>query len=375
MNKVRIAYIGQRGVPPTFGGIERYVDELVRRLPQIEAESFTYCRRHYVRHNYVDYTNQLFVPSLEAKGLEAFSHSFFSSLHSLTRNFDLVHFQALGPSVFSFVPRVKGVKVVTTVHGLDWQRAKWGRAASAVIKFGEWMAGHSASAIISVSRNLKKYLENKYKTEVFFVPIGFSKPEFLPVDKINLKFGLEQFKYILFLNRIVPEKGVHYLIEAFKNIKRDNFKLVIAGSAFQDDLYVESLRNMARDDQRVIFTDYVSREELHELYTNAYFFALPSELEGMPAVVLESLSHKCPVLVSDIEENLDVIRKGGQTYGFVNKNKDVGDLEKQVKFLLDHPEKVEQMRQPGYDFVSREYSWDKAAKMTYDVYKHVIDKP
>lgn len=372
MSKLKIAYIGQRGVPPTFGGIERYVDEIVKRLPQEEVETYTYCRRHYVENNYVDYTTQLFVPSLETKGFEAFSHSFFSTIDSLRHSFDIIHFQALGPSLFSCIPKVKGVKIVATIHGLDWQRAKWGKGAKAVLKAGDWMAGHTASALISVSKNLKRYYENKYKTDVFFVPIGFSEPKIVNINEINRKFGLKPFKYILFLNRIVPEKGAHYLIEAFKGIKRDDFKLVVAGSTFQGDTYIEYIKDLAKDDERIVFTDYVSRDEVHELYSNAYFFALPSELEGMPAVVLESMSHKCPVLVSDIEENLDVIKRDGEVYGFICKNKDVSDIKKQMIYLLEHPEIVNNMRLPGYDFVYKEYSWDKAVKMTYDVYKHIL---
>ncbi len=374
MNKLKISYIGQRGVPPTFGGIERYVDEIVRRLPKNEVETYVYCRRHYVEDNYVNYTKQLFSPSLETKGFEAFSHSFFSALDSLRHSFDLIHFQALGPSLFSFIPKIKGAKIVVTIHGIDWQRAKWGRVPRVVLKSGDWMAGHTASAIISVSKRLKKYYENKYKTDVFFVPIGFSEPKFVEINEIYKKFSLEPFQYILFLNRLVPEKGIHYLIEAFKNIKRDDFKLVIAGTSFQGDKYVDNLKEMVNGDKKVIFTDYVTRNEIHELYCNAYFFVLPSELEGMPAVVLEALSHKCPVLVSNIEENLDIINDGGKLYGFVHNNRDVADLQKQIKFLFDHPELVNDMRIPGYNFINRKYSWDKTVQMTYDIYKYVMEK-
>lgn len=372
MNKLKIAYIGQRGIPPTFGGIERYVDEIVRRLPKHEAETYTYCRRHYVENNYVDYTKQLFVPSLETKGLEAFSHSFFSSADSLRHNFDIIHFQALGPSLFSCIPKIIGTKIVVTIHGLDWERAKWGQVAKSILKLGDWMAGHSASALISVSKKLKNYYEDKYKTPVFYIPIGFSEPKFVEINEIYKNFGLEPFQYLLFLNRLVPEKGAHYLIEAFKNIKQENFKLVIAGSSFQGDTYVDTLKKMAGDDYRIIFTDHVSRQMVHELYSNAYLFVLPSELEGMPAVVLEALSHKCPVLISDIEENLAVIKTEDRLYGFTHKNKDVVDLERQVRFLLEHPGSVRELRQPGYDFVYQNYSWDKAVQMTYDVYKYIM---
>ena len=373
MAKLKIAFIGQRGVPPTFGGVERYVDEIVRRLPKDEVETYVYCRRHYVKES-IDYTTQLFAPSLQTKGLEAFSHSFFSTLDSLRHPFDIVHFQALGPSLFSFIPRMKRTKVVCTVHGLDWQRAKWGRAASAVIRSGDWMMGKTASGIISVSNNLKLYYEDKYNREVSYVPIGFSEPKISEIDQIGRKFGLEKQKYVLFLNRLVPEKGVHYLIEAFRNIKQSDFKLVIAGGASTGDSYVNRLKSMANNDARIIFTDYVSREEVHELYSNAYLFTLPSELEGMPAVVLEALSHRCPVLVSDIQEHLDIIQNAGETYGYTHQNKSVSDLQDRLAYLLSHPEAVEPMRESGAEYVNREFSWDKAVRMTYDVYKQMIDQ-
>ncbi len=209
MNPFNIAYIGQRGVPPTFGGVERYVDEIVRRVPAQFADTWTYCRRHYVGDTKVDYTHQLYAPSLQAKGLEAFSHSFFSAVDAVRHRFDLVHFQALGPALFSAIPKISGSKVVVTVHELDWLREKWGRVGRSVIKSGDWMMGHSADAIISVSRNLKRYYEDRYRKECFFVPVGFSAPKVLPVNLIHKNFGLEPGKFILFLNRLVPEKGAH----------------------------------------------------------------------------------------------------------------------------------------------------------------------
>jgi glycosyltransferase involved in cell wall biosynthesis len=371
VSKLKIAYIGQRGVPPNYSGVERYVDEIVRRLPSKDVETYSYCRRHHI-HDLVDYTKQVFVPSINRGGLETFSHSFLGSVDSLRYPLDIVHFQALGPSLFSCIPKVRGASIVATVHGLDWQRAKWGGVAKMVLKSGDRMLGYTAAAIICVSKSLKQYYENKYKTDVFFIPIGYSEPKIVEINHINAKFKLEPFKYILFLSRLVPEKGVHYLIEAFKNIKRDDFRLVIAGSSSPQDKYVERLKDLAKNDHRIIFTGFVSQEEAHELYSNAYLFVLPSELEGMPAVILEAMSHKCPVLVSDIEENVAIIEGDDQLYGFIHKSQDSADLQRKLTFLLVHPEKLLEIRRSGYDFISRNYSWDKAVEMTYDVYRHVM---
>lgn len=368
-----IAFVGQRGVPPNSGGVERYVDEIVRRLPADEVTSYTYCRRHYVDPVTLPYTRQLFVPSLETAGLEAFSHSFLSALDCLRHDFDLVHFQALGPSLFAGIPKLRGARIVTTVHGLDWDRAKWGWGARTALKGGDAMMGRCADAIISVSKNLQRYYQEKYRTEVHHIPIGFSEPCLLPMNKVHQQFGLEPGKYLLFLNRIVPEKGAHYVIEAFKQIRRDDFKLVIAGGADKGDPYLRRIKAQAADDPRILFTGYVARDELHELYSNAYLFVLPSELEGMPAVLLEAMSHRCPVLVSDIPENLDVIVRDEETYGFVHKDRDVEDLRKQLEALLEDPERISRMASSSCRFVHCEYSWDRSVKMTYDVYKQVLN--
>lgn len=371
---IDIAYIGQRGVPPSFGGVERYVDEIVRRLPADEVQSFVYCRRHYVEAQELAYTKQIFMPSLQSKGLEAFSHSLFSAVHALGEGYDLVHFQALGPSLFSFIPKIRGAKSVATIHGIDWQRAKWGVPAKAILKSGDWMMGHAADGIISVSKNLKRVYEEKYRREVFHVPIGFSEARRLPADEIYRKFGLEPMKYLLFLNRLVPEKGIHYAIEAFSKVPREDLKLVIAGAVTLGDRYFDELQRQANGDNRIIFTGYVTREEVHELYSNAYLFLLPSELEGMPAVLLESMSHECPVLISDIQENLDVVTSGDDVFAFVHENKNVRDLESMMRELVEDPDRVDAMREPGCAFVNREYSWDRSAALTYEVYKHILSR-
>ena len=369
---ISIAYIGQRGVPPTFGGVERYVDELVQRLPKEEVLSTVYCRRHYTQPAALGYTRQIFLPSVQAPGLEAFGHSALCAAHSALKQFDLVHFQALGPALFCGIPRMSGSKIVTTIHGVDWQRDKWGGAAKAILRAGDWMMGHVSHGIISVSKNLKTYYEHRYRREVFFVPIGFSPAKKVPAGAIHERYNLQPGKYLLFLNRIVPEKGLHYAIQAFREIERDDFKFVIAGASDSKDPYMQSLLAQASGDTRFVFTGYVDRDAVHELYTNAYLFLLPSSLEGMPAVLLEAMSHGCPVLTSDIPESLDVITLEEQRYGFVHKNRNVGSLVNQLRYLLENPDQVDKMREPGLSFVNQQYSWEKSAKMTYDVYKYVL---
>jgi|TARA_B100000315_G_scaffold241871_1_gene263152 hypothetical protein len=160
--------------------VQRYVDEIVRRLPVSEYESYVYCRRRYVEEFDTPDTHQLFVPSLRAPGAEAFSHSFFGTLDSLRYSYDLVHFQALGPALFSFIPRARGARIVGTIHGLDWQRAKWGTVASSILKQGERMMARTSSAVVGVSRRLQRYFQDKYGTETFYIPLVSVNRETFP---------------------------------------------------------------------------------------------------------------------------------------------------------------------------------------------------
>lgn len=259
--------------------------------------------------------------------------------------------------------------IVVTIHGLDWQRAKWGNFASRVLKFGEKMAVKYADKIIVLSRNVQNYFQKSYGRETLYIPNGIDRPEIIDADEITEKWGLKKDEYILFLARIVPEKGAHYLLEAFSRINTDK-KLVIAGGSSHSNEYMNQIIEMAEKDSRVVMTHFVQGKKLEELYSNAYIFVLPSDIEGMAISLLEAMSYGNCCVVSDIPENVEVIGDQAATF----RHGDVCDLQRVLEELLTHPEMVGQYKQHSQEYVCQKYHWDKIVEETLMLYNDVIEQ-
>ena len=311
--KIRLAVFGQKRLSRE-GGIEIVVKELCTRMAQNGCEVTCYNRAgHHVSGAEYDKTieydgiRQKVVPTIEKKGLAAVSSSFFAALCSAFGRYDVVHIHAEGPAFFCWIPKLFGKRVICTIHGLDWDREKWrGSVASKFIRGGEKNAVKYADEIIVLSKDVQKYFLETYGRETHFIPNGVNRPEVREAKLITDHFGLEKDSYILFLGRLVPEKGIRYLVEAFKNVKTDK-KLVIAGGSSDTDSFMEELKELAKGDDRILFTGFVQGAMLDELYSNAYIYTLPSDLEGMPLSLLEAMSYGNCCLVSDIPECAEVV--------------------------------------------------------------------
>ena len=265
-----------------------------------------------------------------------------------------------------WIPKIFGKRIVVTIHGLDWQRSKWGNLASRVLKFGERLAAKHADEVIVLSSNMKEYFREIYGRETAFIPNGIALPKRKEVKEIREKWKLSKDEYILFLARIVPEKGIHYLIQAYLKLNTDK-KLVIAGGSSHSREYFNQLKEMASSDENIIFTDFVGGRTLEELYSNAYLFVLPSDVEGMAIGLLEAMSYGNCCLVSDIPENTEVVEDNAVTF----KHGDAGDLQRQMEMLLQNPEKVWEYRKTAADFICKKYDWDCVVDRTLDVYRGV----
>ena len=265
------------------GGIEIVVKELCTRMAQDGCQVTCYNRSgHHVSgaeyDNKIEYDGirQKFVPTIERKGLAAVSSSFFAALYSAFGKYDVVHIHAEGPAFFSWLPKILGKRVVVTIHGIDWQREKWKSGfGSKFIRQGEKNAVRYADEIIVLSKGVQDYFKDTYGRETHFIPNGVNRAEIKEAKFITEKFGLTKDSYILFLGRLVPEKGIRYLVEAFKDVKTDK-KLVIAGGSSDTDSFMVELKELAKDDSRIIFTGFVQGQMLDELYSNAYIYTLPS---------------------------------------------------------------------------------------------------
>ena len=305
------------------------------------------------------------VPTIEKKGLAAVSSSFFSSLCCAFGDYDVIHIHAEGPAFFSFIPKLAGKKVIVTIHGLDWQREKWKSGfGSKFIHNGEKNAVKYADEIIVLSKNVQDYFLKEYNRRTNLIPNGVSVPIHRTPKIISSMFSLQKESYILFLGRLVPEKGIRYLIEAFKNVKTEK-KLVIAGGSSDTNTFENEIKQLASGDDRIIFTGFVQGQLLDELYSNAYLYVLPSDLEGMPLSLLEAMSYGNCCLVSDISECTEVVEDKAMVF----KKSNVNDLQIKLQNACDNPNDVSNIKKQAADFICKKYNWDDVVKETIKLYR------
>ena len=373
-NNLNIVMLGQKRIPSREGGVEIVVEELSTRMVKM-GHSVTCLNRKGHHISGKQYDGQVLneykgvvlktVPTVNKKGLAAMTASFTGAFYAAFGKYDVVHFHAEGPCAMLWLPKLFGKRCIATIHGLDHKRAKWGKLASAYIMLGEKVAAKYADSIIVLSRAVQEYFRNIYGRETVFIPNGVNKPQIVSPDLITREYNLQKEGYILYLGSLVPEKGIKYLIEAFKQV-HTNKRLVIAGGASDTDEYAKELVELAQEDKRIIFTGFVQGRKLEELYSNAYLYVLPSDLEGMPLSLLEAMSYGNCCIVSDIPECLDVVRNNG----IVFKKGNVLELAEKLQDVCDYPEKVMRYKENSAQYVCNKYNWDDVVKKTLELYKN-----
>lgn len=371
--QLKICMLGHKRIPSREGGIEIVVEELATRMVALGHEVTCYNRggHHVSGKEFDQQKNKEYkgiklktVFTLNIKGIAAMSASVFGGIKAAFGEYDVVHFHAEGPCAMLWLPKLFGKRCIATIHGLDHQRAKWGKLASTYIMLGEKCAVKYADEIIVLSEGVQKYFEERYGRKTRFIPNGVNKPEIKYAELITEKYGLTKDSYILFLGRLVPEKGIRYLIEAFKDIQTDK-KLVIAGGSSDTDEFANELKELAKGDERILFTGFVQGRELEELYSNAYVYTLPSDLEGMPLSLLEAMSYGNCCLVSDINECTEVV----ENKALIFRKSDIGDLKKRLQEACDCPESVKIFKEQASDFICSKYNWNEIVQETLNLYR------
>jgi glycosyltransferase involved in cell wall biosynthesis len=362
---VKIAMLGQKGIPATYGGIERHVEELSVRLVERGHEVAVYCRPYYsqIRDEYRG-VKLINMPSIPTKHLDTATHCALALPHILSSDYDIVHIHALGPSLFAGLPQARGMKSVVTVHGLDWQREKWGAFAKWVLRRCEYTAVAFPDRTIVVSKALRDYFRETRDAILTYIPNGTVLPHVREAEKIR-ELGIEPGNYILFVGRLVPEKGCHYLLDAYCKLAPDLDLIVAGGTSFSTD-YVESLH--AKSGDRVRFLGYVYGDVLDELYSNARIFVLPSDIEGLPIALLEAMSFGNCCLTSDIPENIEVVGDCGATF----RRGDVDDLTERLRQLLSNPDRCHAMGDRARRHVLETYDWEGVTLHTEAIYYSLL---
>lgn len=374
---MKIAMIGHKRIPSREGGIEIVVEQLAIQMVKQGHEVHVYNRKgtHVSGSEYETSSQRKKVyknikihtiPTFSNSKLNAFIYSILATLHAVFCRYDVIHYHAEGPCSMLWIPALFKIHTVATIHGLDWQRSKWGNFASRFLLFGEKMAVKYADEIIVLSKNMQNYFEEKYKRKTHYIPNGVSKPNIKSANIITKKYQICKNDYILFLARIVPEKGVHYLLSAYKKLNTTK-KLVIAGGSSNTEAYYKRIVNLAQQDSRVIMTGFVQGRELEELYSNAYIYVLPSDVEGMPISLLEAMSYGNCCLVSNIPENIEISPK--KLVSFQKGN--VSDLTLQLDRLLQSSDEVESKKISMREYVSKHYSWETVTNKIINLYERL----
>lgn len=371
---MKISMIGHKRIPSREGGVEIVVEELATRMVEKGHEVTCYNRggKHVMdkkqqQSKLKEYKGVKLkkVLTIDKKGLAAMTSSFFGTIKILFSRAQVVHYHAEGPCAWMWIIRwFSRKRIIATIHGLDWQRAKWGGFATKYIKYGEKRAVKNAHEIIVLSKNVQNYFKETYNRKTIFIPNGVSKSTIIKPKIIKNKYNLKKDEYILFLGRMVPEKGIHYLIEAFNNIKTDK-KLVIAGGASDTDTYYQELKEKAKDNKNIIFTGFVQGQALDELFSNAYIYCLPSDLEGMPLSLLEAMSYGNCCLTSDIPECATVLEDKGVTF----RKSDVKDLTRVLQELCDSKKEVQKYKDEAQEYILNKYNWDDVVDKTLGLYE------
>ena len=371
-DKLKIAMLGQKKLDRS-GGIEVVVTELATKMVKLGHEVTCYNRRgHHVsgkefdtdiKDNYQGVRVKT-VPTINKKGLAAMTSSFFAAICCAFGKYDVVHFHAEGPCAMLWIPKLFGKKCVATIHGLDHLREKWQNGfGSKYTLFGEKIAVKYADEIIVLSKGVQDYFKQTYNRETVFIPNGVNKPVMKEADLIKQKYGLIKDSYILYLGRLVPEKGLRYLITAYKKVNTDK-KLVIAGGASDTDDFFTEMKKLSKGDDRIIFTGFVQGQALEELYSNAYVYTLPSDLEGMPLSLLEGMSYGNCCLTSDIAECTEVVSDKAVVF----KKSDTNNLRDKLQELCDNKNIVNIYKSEACNYICSKYNWDEVVDKTINLY-------
>lgn len=369
---MKIAVIGVKGLPAKQGGIENYCAEVYPRMVAQGHSVDLFARASYTDSAWLDSydfegVKVRSLPSLPLRGIDAFISSALGAIASSTTNYDIVHFHALGPALFTWLPKLAtSAKVVVTCQGLDWQRAKWGNTSSSLILRGEKTAVRHADEIIVVSKNLQSYFFETYGRQTVYIPNApASYAESDPNFAYGTSLGLNQGKYMVFLGRLVPEKRPDLLIEAFQALQPAGWKLVLAGGVSDTTLFTSKLSELAQSNPDIIFAGEIRGTRLAEIVRGAGLFVLPSDLEGLPLSMLEAMSQGVPVLASDIPPHQQLL---SEQRGHLFQAGDINSCIQSLEWAIAHPQEMAVMAKKAQQHVEKYYNWDHITAENLRIY-------
>lgn len=372
---MRIAMIGQKGIPARDGGVERHVHDLAMRLNKNDFEVSVYSRKWYTRaeDSQMDGVNIIHVPTIHTKHFDTILHTFMATIHAMYLRHDIIHYHGVGPSLLSWIPRVFSpqIKIVTTFHSMDRKHEKWGWFAKLMLRMGEYTACKFAHTVIAVSPTIEQYVRDVYDRKAIYIPNAVNMTDSSTHTEILQEWDLQKDNYILMVSRLIPHKGAHYLIDAWKKAQEEKpellqgKKLVIVGDGYYTDEYVTMLKAKAIGNESIVFTGFQTGEKLKALYSFAQIQVHPSDNEGLPMCVLEGMSFARPVILSNIPEHRDLNGDPDSLFQYGSVN---GLKNKIISFLSLPQNELSQKGNTNRHTIEKQYTWDTVLTGVVDVY-------
>ncbi len=361
---MKIAFIGQKGIPTKNGGVDRHVENLAMFLAKKGEEVIVYNRNGYIPEKISEWqkVKLIHLPFIDNKNLAAITHGFLATVDAIRKKVDVIHYHGIGPALLAWIPRVFApkIKVITTLHSFDYGNDKWSGFAKLMLKLGENCMCKYSHEVIVLTDIMHDYLLQRYQRESIVVPNGaYIKNNF--DTKYLISFGLEPGKYIISVSRLIRLKGIQYLIEAFNNLEDKDIKLVIVG----EGEYSVELEKMAEDNKNIIFVGNQSGDALDQLYSNAKLFIQSSEMEGLSISLLEAMAHGIPCIDSDIMAN----RQASRETALYFNSKNAKDLEEKLGYALNNEEEMKVFGNKGKERAETVFNWEIISENTLKIYK------
>ena len=350
---MRIAIMGIRGIPANYGGFETFAEELSTRLVQKGHHVTVYGRSNTIQYKEKFYrgVELVILPTISHKYFDTIAHTFLCVFHVLAKKFDIVLICNSANAIFSFIPRLSGKKVVVNVDGLEWQRHKWNIAGQLFYRVSECLASILPSQVVTDSTFIREYYLKRFKKFSTYIPYGAPTQKVLSTEVLN-KFNVEPKRYILYVSRLEPENNAHLVVKAFEKVKTD-LNLIIVGDAPYNSTYIQNIKKTK--DSRIIFTGYVFGKGYKEFQSNAYCYVQATEVGGTHPALLEAMGYGNCVLANKVPEHLEVLRDSGLYY----KKNDIDELQRQLQYIVDHPEIVDIYRERAKKRIESAYTWEK----------------
>lgn len=362
---VRVAIAGIRGIPANFGGSETAVEEIGSRLAANGDTVVVYCRRHNSETSSPEFRGmrRVLLTSVNTFQLDTITHSALAALHiRFRRSADVVHFHGVGNALVLPLLRGSRVKTVITIDGLDWERPKWGRFASWMLRRSAALAVNQADHLIIDNHPARKYFEDEYGAESSYIPYG-ADPSVPTSSEYLEECNLEPRGYVLFVGALVPDKGPDMLIEAYRRVKADQPLIIVGDSPFLPE-YRAKLRSLAEGDDRIRFLGYVYGDQYRQLLASCSAYIHPLRADGTSPALLQAMAYGSCIVINSLPEALSAA--GDAALPFMHS--DVEDLARQIQLVLDQPEIAAEYGQRAREKAQADYDWDVVTEAHRHIY-------